>query len=169
MKFTATDEVSNLGIKILTAQINNLTNFKSSQELDEYINNELYSISKNWERKNYKDNPILEGFKVLHTKVGRSNRDYPASPEVLLRLFLDTGRFPRINAIVDIYNLISLKSQLALGAHDIKYINENVSLRLTNGDETFIPLGKVDLVKVAPGEYAYCDDENNIICRMEVL
>lgn len=112
---------------------------------------------------------MLAGFRDLHTKVGRSNREYIASPEGLRWLFLERGRFPRINVLVDAYNLVSIKTGLALGAHDIDRVRGNITLRLTKGDETFIPLGKTEPVKVFPGEYGYIDDENNVICRLEVL
>lgn len=169
LNFTVTKEVLDIGVKIQTVQIMGATNVKSTPELNRILTQELGKIKTLWSGKSYKENNILQCFRDLHTKVGRSNRDYPASPEVLLRLLLEKDRFPRINAIVDIYNLISLKTQLALGAHDIEHIHGNVTLRLTIGDETFIPLGKSEKVPVQRGEYAYCDDDNTIICRLEVL
>lgn len=169
IKFSVTQEVLDLGVKIQTVQIKGIKNTKSTPELDVFLAQELEKIKTVWDGKIYNESPILQGFRDLHTKVGRSNRDYPASPEVLLRLFLERGRFPRINSIVDIYNFISLKTQLALGAHDVEHIDGNVTLRLTKGDETFLPLGKTEKVTVPVGEYAYCDDGNNIICRLEVL
>lgn len=169
LDFILTKEVSDLGLNVFTARIRDVKNSSSTPELEEYLNSELEKISQFWRDKNYKEDPILYGFRDLHTKVGRSNRDYVASPEVLLRLFLEKGKFPRINSIVDIYNLISLKTRLALGAHDVGKIKGNVTLRLTKGDENFIPLGKTEPIKIPAGEYAYIDDGNNIICRLEVL
>lgn len=167
--FQIMQEVLDLGIKVVTARISGVKNFQTSPELDAFIATELESIRHFWTGKDYTNDPVLQGFADLHAKVGRSNKKYPASPEVLLRLFLEKGRFPRINAVVDIYNLVSLTSRLALGAHDIRFIHGNVSLRLTTGTETFIPLGQSEPVVVPAGEYVYCDEENNIICRMEVL
>lgn len=167
--FSVTQQVSDLGVSIQTVQIKELKNTKSTSELDTFLAKELKKIKSTWLNRSYKESQILQGFRDLHTKIGRSNRDYPSSPEVLLRLLIEKGRFPRINSIVDIYNLISLKTQLALGAHDIEHIHGNVTLRLTKGDETFFPLRKVKKVIVPAGEYAYCDDKNNIICRLEVL
>lgn len=153
----------------MTARISGVKNFRSSPELDNFIAAELESVKNFWAEKDYRLDPILQGFAQLHEHVGRSNRKYPASPEVLLRLFLEKRRFPRINAVVDIYNSISLKSRLALGAHDMRFIHGTVFLRFTTGTETFMPLGHTEPTPVPAGEYAYCDNENNIICRMEVL
>ncbi len=167
--FTITQDVIKLGVKGLMARVVNITNTKSNKEFDEFFSGELEKIREIWRGKDWKKDKILLGFKELHEKVGRSNRKYPASPEVLLGLFLESRRFPRINLLVDIYNLISLKTRLALGAHDVEKINGNVALRLTNGSEKFLPLGSKDFVPVPAGEYSYIDDGNNIICRMEVL
>ncbi len=171
LKFTVSKDVLKLGVKIVTLLIAEIKNTKSSNELDDYLTKELHTLSNhlNEINYNYKEDKVLMGFRDLHTKVGRSNRDYPASPEVLVRRFIDKGYFPRINSVVDIYNLISLKTRLALGAHDLNYVQGNISLRLTNGKEKFLPLGSKDPVSVFPGEYAYIDDEENIICRLEVL
>lgn len=167
--FIVTQDVLNLGVKIITTRIFGVKNFKTNNTLDEFIETQLCEIKQDWQNKNWKEDKILEGFRTLHTKVGRSNRDYPASPEVLLKNHLEKDRFPRINAIVDLYNLISLQTQLALGAHNIEKIDGNVTLRLTGGKEHFLPLGKTQKEKIFPGEYAYCDDGNNIICRLETI
>lgn len=167
--FSVTQDVLDLGVKIVTTRISGVTNFKTNAKLDEFIQNALSEIKQKRQDKNRKDDSILQGFRDLHTKVGKSNKDYLASPEVLLKNLLERDRFPRINAVVDIYNIISLQTQLALGAHNIEKIQGNVTLRLTDGSETFLPLGHTEPTKVQPKEYAYCDDANNIICRLEVL
>ena len=169
LKFEVTKEVLDLGVKIITARIVGVQNTDSNSDFEVYKNEELEKIKQAWEGKKYKDDPVLEGFRDLHTKVGRSNRDYVASPEGLRWSFLERGRFPHINTLVDVYNLISLKTGLALGAHDIDKVQGNITLRLTKGDEIFIPLGKTDPTAIFPGEYGYVDDGNNIICRLEVL
>ena len=69
---------------------------------------------------------------------------------------------------VDIYNLISLDSKLALGAHNMDYVDGNVTLRFTDGTEKYVPLGQEEPVPVNPHEYCYCDDSNEVLCRLEI-
>ncbi|MHB1004221.1 MAG: B3/B4 domain-containing protein [Chloroflexota bacterium] len=118
---------------------------------------------------NFATEPVLAGFRDLHTRIGRSNRKFVASSEALLGRFLRTGTLPSVNLLVDIYNLVSVKTRLSLGAHDVARIEGNVTLRLTTGDERFWPLGADAPQPVFPREYAYVDDANEVICRMEVL
>lgn len=169
LNFRVSDDILKLGVKVLIAQIVGGVNSKSNREFEVYLKDELEDVKKIWQGKDLKNDPVLQGFRDLHNKVGKSNRKYPASPEALLGLFLETGRFPRINTLVDIYNLVSIKTRLALGAHDISGIEGNVTLRLTDGSETFIPLGSNQIMPISAGEYCYVDDGNNVICRLEVL
>lgn len=110
--------------------------------------------------------PILLGFRELHTAIGRSNRDNIAASENLLRLLEKRGDIPRINPIVDLYNLVSVQTRLALGAHDLQKLDGHARLVTTTGDERFLPLGSDELKHIYPGEYAYVDDAE-IICRLE--
>ena len=73
-----------------------------------------------------------------------------------------------INKVVDIYNIISMDSKLALGAHDIDKVDGNITLKITNGSERFIPLGSSELQELKAGEYSYVDDSNDIVCRLEI-
>jgi DNA/RNA-binding domain of Phe-tRNA-synthetase-like protein len=169
LKFEVKKEVLDLGVKIITARIVGVQNTDLNADFEIYKDAELEKVKQGWAGKKYKDDPVLVGFRDLHTKVGRSNRDYVASPEGLRWLLLERGRFPHVNTLVDIYNLISVKTGLALGAHDVDKVNGNITLRLTKGDENFVPLGKTEPQAIFPEEYGYCDDGNNVICRLEVL
>jgi len=114
------------------------------------------------------EDPVLRGYRELHDAIGRSNKRFVAAPENLLRLVRRNGSLPRINLLVDIYNLVSLKTRLALGAHDLARITGNVELRLTRGTEPFHPLGVPQPTTVGEGEYAYIDGSGEVLCRLEV-
>lgn len=110
----------------------------------------------------------VEGFRQLHTNINRSNRKFVASPENLYAFLNKTKALPRINLLVDIYNYVSIKYGLALGAHDLSKIAGNVTLRLTTGNEKFVPLGQIEPKPIPQGDYSYIDDSNEIICHLEV-
>ena len=113
------------------------------------------------------ENPVLAGFRDLHDKVGCSNRKFPSSSERMLGIFLKYGSIAPINLAVDIYNCVSLETLLSLGAHDIDTLRGNISLRLTNGDERFMPLGKKREERVPADEYAYVEEGGEVLCRLE--
>jgi len=169
-QFFIAPEVLRLGITAASVILEDLQNKDADHEFETYKNAVLADLLVRYRDKSFvKSDPILAEFRDLHMKVGRSNRRLTAAPEALISRLARTGTMPRINLIVDIYNLISLKTRLSLGAHDIKKLDGNVSLRLTDGSEGFVPLGATLAEPIAAGEYAYIDDSNSVICRMECL
>jgi DNA/RNA-binding domain of Phe-tRNA-synthetase-like protein len=166
-EFIVSSEVRDLGVRVLCATVENLNNHSPHRDLDELRNKYADSLKTSLTSDFVKIDSILTGFRTLHEKVGRSNRKFPASPESLVNLFLSRGVIPRINPVVDLYNLVSLDTRLALGAHDISGIAGNVTLRLTDGTERFVPLGAQEPELVSSGEYCYIDDSNEVLCRLE--
>jgi DNA/RNA-binding domain of Phe-tRNA-synthetase-like protein len=150
--------------------LEDLQNKAVDHEFETYKSAVLADLLARYRDKGFvKSDPILAEFRDLHIKVGRSNRRLTAAPEALISRLMRTGTMPRINLIVDIYNLISLKTRLSLGAHDVKKLDGDVSLRFTDGSEIFVPLGVTSAEPIPAGEYAYVDDHNNVLCRMECL
>lgn len=169
LTFAVKQEVLDLGVKIQTLKIDGVVNSKTNQDFIKYQNQEIQSLKKYWLKNQIENDQTLKGFRDLHIKVGRSNRKFVSSPESLIWLLKEKGRFPQINTLVDIYNLISLKYKLALGAHDVNKIIGNVTLKLTDGTEKFISLQSHQHENIFHGEYGYIDSGNNVICRLEVI
>jgi DNA/RNA-binding domain of Phe-tRNA-synthetase-like protein len=167
LHFTISPEVSALGVSGAYFVIEGLRNQPDSQEFNTVRDCALKDLLPTLSPATLETDPILGGFRTLHEKVQVSNRKNVSSPENLIAMLLRNGRLPSINLVVDIYNLISCKSRLALGAHDTAKIQGNVSLRLTTGSELFVPLGSDKPKPVSAGEYCYVDDANEVICRLE--
>lgn len=165
--FDVSDEVLAIGLLGSYFVMDGLTNKDSDPEFEQLKEQIVKEILANLSAQSIKDDAVLQGFWQLHEKVGRPGKKNVASPENLLLLLLQTGRLPHVNLLVDIYNLVSIKTRLALGAHDVAAIKGNVHLRLTNGSENFWPLGQPKSQAVGAGEYCYIDDNNDVICRLE--
>ena len=168
MEFKVEKKVLDSGVKIIFAVVEGADNHRNDSEWQEY---RKVRIAKLYEQ--YKDidihlDPVLEGFNILHDNVGVKRRKNIPASENLIRLLVKRGEAFYINQAVDIYNLISLESKLALGAHNIDNVEGDVTLRFTDGTERYIPLGQSEPVPVAPHEYCYCDDSNEVLCRLEI-
>ncbi|HEX2950109.1 MAG TPA: phenylalanine--tRNA ligase beta subunit-related protein [Armatimonadota bacterium] len=168
LTFDIAPEVQRLGVTGEFFRIHHLHNQETNAEFEDFKNHIVQDIVCDLTRESIKNDSILAGFRKLHTEIGCSNRKNIASPENLLSMLLSTGHLPHVNLLVDIYNLVSIQTRLALGAHDCANINGNIHLRLTQGNEQFLPLGAPEPKSVKPGEYAYIDDANDILCRLEV-
>lgn len=105
------------------------------------------------------ENSVLEGYRELVRSVGRSLKKFPPSGESLLLQVKRTGCLPTINTAVDSYNIVVSRRFLALGVHDANKIGDTITFRLSNGGESFIPVGSPNIKTIQPGDYVYADDK----------
>ena len=169
MNFIIDPKVLALGVKIRGVELTGIDNHHYPQALKQAISTEIATVLETLNRDQIKQDPIIQGFWDLHRAVHLPKRNNTPAPATLLKLILKRGELVPINPVVDLYNLISIQSHLALGAHDIEHIDGNVNLRLTDGTERFVPIGADDQPEpVKAGEYAYVDDSNEIICQTKV-
>ncbi len=168
MQFKVENSVLDSGVKIIFAVMENIDNTGENAQWREYREKRLEELYAQYEGIDVHADPILEGFNILHDNVGvKRRKNIPASENLIKLLLKNHGMF-YINKAVDIYNLVSLETKLALGAHNIDNVSGDVTLRFTDGTERYIPLGQEQPVPVAPHEYCYCDDDNEVLCRLEI-
>jgi len=162
-------EIKDIGLTGIYLTIENIQNKETDLCFEQFRKQILYQAY-NYGKQigDMKDDPLIRGFRQLHEAVGAPNRKNLSAPENLYKLLTKTGDIPHINLLVDIYNTISVKYKLALGAHDWDKIEGNVNLRFTTGTEKFIPLGETEQKPIHAGEYSYIDDSNEIICYLDV-
>ena len=168
MEFFVQQAVLDAGVKILFAVVRDIDNHGEDPAWAAYREARLQALYDAYADLDVHADPILEGFNILHDKTGvKRRKNIPASENLIKLLKKNHGMF-YINQAVDIYNLISLESKLALGAHNIDRVDGNVTLRFTDGTERFVPIGQSEPVPVAAHEYSYCDDANEVLCRLEI-
>lgn len=168
MNFYVQRAVLDAGVKILFAAVYGIDNHGESPEWAAYRDRRLRELYEEYAELDIHADPILEGFNLLHDRTGvKRRKNIPASENLIKLLKKNQGMF-FINQAVDIYNLISLESKLALGAHNIDRVDGNVTLRFTDGSERFVPIGQTEPLPVAAHEYSYCDDANEVLCRLEI-
>lgn len=168
MEFYVEKAVLDSGVKIVFAAIEGLNNRVPSAEWQAEREIIIHNLLERYTGINVHEDPILEGYNILHDKTGVKRRKNIPASENLIKLLLKHGSVAYINQAVDIYNLISLDSKLALGAHNMDKVDGNVTLRFTDGSERYIPLGQEKPIPVKPHEYSYCDDANEVLCRLEI-
>lgn len=76
---------------------------------------------------------------------GKSPSKYRLSSEALLRRIIQGKGLYRVNNIVDINNLISIKSKFPVGSYDVSNINGTVFLNRAEDGATYKGIGKAEL------------------------
>jgi DNA/RNA-binding domain of Phe-tRNA-synthetase-like protein len=89
-----------------------------------------------------------------------------SSVESLVSMYLENGKLPNINPIVNYYNVLSCFLGLPMGAYTIDNLpSETVMLREARKNEEFIPIGGKLLEKTSNGEIVYSSGET-LICKL---
>ena len=168
MEFRVAKDVLDAGVKILFDVIEGIDNATPSEEWNSFRNEKIKELLVRYQDLDVHQDPILEGYNILHDKTGvRRRKNIPAS-ENLIKLLRKHGGMSPINKAVDIYNIVSMDTKLALGAHNIDKVDGNVTLRFTDGTEHFQPIGADSPIPIAAHEYSYIDDSNEVLCRLEI-
>ena len=161
------NEIHKLGIIVKFIVFKNIRNQESNEEFENFRQQGLTGIIPRLSKEMLKEDHVLEGYRVLRTKLGLSKNKYICSSEALLKYFLKKNTLPHVNLLVDIYNFLSVKTHISIGAHELYIIDHCLDFRITNGNELFIPLGSDKPIDIQKGEYAYIDGSNEIICRFD--
>lgn len=102
--------------------------------------------------------PAIAAWRDAYRLVGVSPSRFPCAAESLLRRVAGGGRLPRINSLVDLCNGVSLASRLPVASCDTGDLDGELSVRLADGDEVYLPLGAPDRPeRPEPGEVIYAD------------
>ncbi len=161
MKLIISPAVRVLGIDVVLAVVRGANVSNKSQPLEKRKKEVMEQI----QAIDASQSPILQAYRELYSPTLRDTFTPPAAH--LINLIQRNGRLPNINTVVDCYNLVSARTQLSIGAHDIAHIQGDVSFRLTDGSELYTPLGEIAPVTVEAGEYA-CMDDKKILCRLDI-
>lgn len=108
--------------------------------------------------------PAIAKWREIYKSFGAKPSKYRNSVEALMRRVLRGDEIYKINSLVDIYNMISVKYVMTVGGEDVSAIEGDLVLDFAKGDEEFIPLGSRESESPKEGEVVYKDDKD-VICR----
>lgn len=152
-------EAEALGVKFGVAEIYGIQPARENKELEELKR----TLARDMQSVDYSANPTLLSYRQLLDSVGAFSEI--ASPASLLEFVKRSGRLPKVNTVVDAYNVVSLKTMVVVSAHDLDKVVGNPRIAMTRGDEAFYPLGASAPILLPPGQWAGVVD-NHILCQL---
>ncbi|UTC45217.1 hypothetical protein E4N72_00785 [Treponema vincentii] len=105
--------------------------------------------------------PVTQGYADLLQSVGRSIKKYPPTVPAFIRNIQRRGSMPHINNVIDIYNVESLHSLLAIGGHDLDKIDGQIEFTVNKEAGVFLPISSTEK-HVAETDYVYRDPKGII-------
>ena len=155
-----------MGLSAAVLVARNTDNTRTVAELMAYRRAVGKRLAAYWKNRSISAHPAISEYHRIHNLVGAP--DEPPAPEKLVMYVRRNRDFTASGAVVDCYNIVSARTLLSLGAHDLDKISLPVTLRLTTPQDVFVPLGQSEPQHL-PGEYSYVDPQGRIICRLDVL
>lgn len=86
--------------------------------------------------------PIISATRQAYKKMGKDPNRYRPSAEALCRRIVKGMELYRINTLVDLINLVSLKTGYSIGGFDADKISGDVCLGIGKADEPFEGIGR---------------------------
>jgi len=151
------DHLPDLTIGMVVAK--GVDNTHPSKEIDDLLTQAIEGLKKNFIGDKAQEHPKIKPWRTAFSKLGISGSKFPSSIESMARRILKGDPFPRINALVDLYNSVSLKYLVPMGGHDLETLKGNIYLRFAEGWEPYISMGGGEAVNVPKGELVYRDDQ----------
>jgi DNA/RNA-binding domain of Phe-tRNA-synthetase-like protein len=100
--------------------------------------------------------PNIKAYREAFRSLDMNPNKFMCSIEALTKRVQKGNPLPHINPIVDLGNALSVKYQLALGAHDIDRMEpEGLAVRFSMEQDSFLPMGEAQPEVMPAGELVY--------------
>src|SRR2546426_101367 len=109
-----------------------------------------------------KDEPRLRAYRDFFWRVGVDPTKVRPAAEALLRRVIQGKPFPRINALVDAYNLASAETRIELAAFDMANLRGDLRMRRSRPGETFLGIG-MEAPATLTGVEVVCEDADRLV------
>ncbi|WP_345337329.1 B3/B4 domain-containing protein [Actinomadura viridis] len=113
----------------------------SAGALDAAVEREVARVTAELELGEVAAAPEPAALRRAYRALGRDPQRYRGSAEALLRRVLRGQGLYRINPVVDVNNLVSLRSTCAVGTYDLDAVEGDVTFR-PGGEESYQAIGK---------------------------
>jgi DNA/RNA-binding domain of Phe-tRNA-synthetase-like protein len=145
-------------LSIVAEGVQNAVHHRASDEIIEAVN-----ASKPWPAWG---DAHLDAWRAAYRGFGAKPQRTPSSAEALARRIQGDGRLPTINAVVDLYNALSVRFALPIGGENIAaYVGDPV-LRRATGQEAFDTVKDGSpYVESVPAREVVWADELGVTCR----
>ena len=145
-----------IGVAIATG----VTNAKFNAALQERKQRARDEFVSKYNADNLLSHPNIGAWRETYRAFGVKAKRYKPTAEALLRRLIHGEALPTISCAVDQYLVVETKYLLPIGGYDLDRVVGNIRLVVTEGGDSFVPLGNRDKIEeTKPGEVIYRDGE----------
>jgi len=150
------------GLDAHLVEVHGLRVRERDPRMDSFVDALVREFREHLRLESLKDMPTLRAYRDFYWRVGIDPTKIRPASEALLRRVLQGKDFPRINTLVDAYNLASAKTQVAIAAFDLGRLRGDLTMRLAREGEAFLGIG-MDRPVVLKGVEVVVEDEEKLV------
>jgi len=150
------------GLDAHLVQVDGLRVLEREDRLDAFVPVLVQEFREVLRLETLKDEPHLRAYRDFYWRVGIDPTKIRPASEALLRRVLQGKELPRINTLVDAYNLASMKTRIAIAAFDAVHTHGDLRMRLGRAGESFLGIG-MEAPAVLKGVEVVCEDDDGLV------
>jgi DNA/RNA-binding domain of Phe-tRNA-synthetase-like protein len=135
---------------------------REREDLEEFKKKVIGEVKEDYTVEALKDAPLIRMYRDFFWRAGIDPTKIRPASEALIRRVLKDRPLPKINTLVDSYNLASIKTNMSLAAFDIKTIIGELAMRFAEPEEEFLGIGMEDPIILKGIEPVVADEEKTI-------
>ncbi len=164
MRFIVERKIFDEFPKVIIAVVvgKDVKNSETCDELSSLLQEQEEKTHEVFKLNELKRHVLIANWVEIYKKFGEKEKI--ASHHALIKRILKGKGLPRISALVDCFNYVSLKYVTPIGGEDLDRVKGDIKLCFARGNERFIPLGSSELRHPKKGEVVYKDEEK-VLCR----
>lgn len=146
-------------LMVLTCEVRGVRVERRSVGLEKFKGELLEEVRKRYDLESLKGLPVFRAYRDFFWRVGVDPTKNRPAAEALIRRVLGGRSIPRINTLVDAYNLASIKTEIALAAFDADRLEGGLFMRFAEKGEEFLGIGMEKPLVLRGGEIVVSDGE----------
>lgn len=150
------------GLDAYLVEVGGLRVRERDEGLDAFVPALIREFRERLQLETLKDEPRLRAYRDFYWRVGLDPTKIRPASEALLRRILQGKELPRINTLVDSYNLASMKTRIAIAAFDGAHTHGDLRMRLAQAGEAFLGIGMENAV-LLKGVEVVCEDDEGLV------
>lgn len=146
-------------LNVLTLHIEGVHVQKRDSELEKFKVEVMRQIRNDYSLDSVKDHPTFRAYRDFFWSIKIDPTKIRPAAEALIRRILAGKTLPCINTLVDVYNLASIKSRIALATFDVDKLEGDLLMRFAEEGERFYGIGMEKPLILKGGEIVVSDEE----------
>jgi DNA/RNA-binding domain of Phe-tRNA-synthetase-like protein len=146
-------------LNILTFHIEGVHVQKRDSELEKFKVEVMRQVRDDYSLDSVKDQPTFRAYRDFFWSIKIDPTKIRPAAEALIRRILAGKTLPCINTLVDVYNLASIKSRIALATFDADQLEGDLLMRFAEEGEQFYGIGMEKPLILKGGEIVISDKE----------